>query len=119
MSTQQTTTRNERNEKQRKDTGDMSKPGPSGITRDATALFCLETEEKLPESTSGTNQQQARKQATLAVLGEEYRKDVAYLKNMFPNIDEAYLIDKRQSNITLQDAVEEILGEGDSNGFEG
>lgn len=102
------------------DTGDIATPGPSGITSDdTTALSCLEAEEKPPESTAAINQKQTRKHATPNVLGEEDRNDVAYLKNMFPNMDEAYLIDKRQSNITLQDTVEEILGEGDSNGFEG
>ena len=43
-------------------------------------------------------------------LDEVEHKDIERLKTMFPDKDESYLSDVRRNNITLNDAIDDILG---------
>lgn len=42
---------------------------------------------------------------------DDEEKDIMKLKMMFPNKDESYFSEMRRNNITLNDAIDDILGD--------
>ena len=70
-------------------------------------------EETVPAQPSTSSQQQ------INIDDHDDHKDIEALQTMFPNSSVSYLSEIRRNNLTLQDSIDEILGESESNNCAG